>query len=60
MSSVKLEETVKKLEKRVSDLETQISEISELDTLTDEEIRRGKETDTWIKSGDKSKLIKVK
>ena len=60
MSSTKLEETVKKLEKRVSDLEAELSEIKELDTLTEEELNRGKEVDKWVKSGDLSRLIKVK
>lgn len=60
MSSAKLEETVKKLEKRVSDLEAELSEIKELDTLTEEELNRGKEVDKWVKSGDLSRLIKVK
>lgn len=60
MSSTKLEEKVKKLEKRVSELETQLSDLFEFDSLTEEEIRRGNEADEWIKSGDLSKLIKVK
>ena len=40
MSKAKLEETVKKLEKTVN-LEVEISEIKEFDTLSDEERRRG-------------------
>ncbi len=60
MSSAKLEETVKKLEKRVTDLESEISELKEFDTLTEDELQRGKEANEWVKSGDLSKLVKVK
>ena len=60
MSSAKLEETVKKLEKRITDLEAEFSEIKDHDTLTEEELHRRKEVDKWVKSGNLNKLIKVK
>lgn len=60
MSGVKLDETVKQLERRVTDLEAELLELKEFDTLTKEERGRGTEVDAWVSSGDLSKLKKVK
>lgn len=60
MSESELEEKVKNLEERLAFLEDYIMNLEPSEPLTDEELKRIKESDKWIKSGDTSKLIRIK
>ena len=60
MSESVLEDKIKSLEERLAHLEDKYDAVNELDTISEEVLKRIKESEEWIKSGDTSKLIRIK